>query len=211
MCAFASMDREGTHRPLFRFHRCRRVFSRARPPTGRPPALSAVPPPSLALVYRREREGPNRFRTLSPSLPHDKHSCHARRSSHAPRSHPPALTHTPHTQYCTEVKTLFKTLSVPATIVELDALADGDAVAAGVQEVTGRRTVPQVFIGGAHVGGCDGASSMREESPGGRSLVLPLFAHNSYTLSLTSPSHTLFLTINDARIQTRLPPTRAAS
>jgi hypothetical protein len=45
---------------------------------------------------------------------------------------------------------------VPATVVELDTLADGDAVQAGVAEVTGRRTVPQVFIGGKHVGGCDG-------------------------------------------------------
>lgn len=59
-------------------------------------------------------------------------------------------------QYCTEVKSLFKSLAVPATVVELDTLADGDAVAAGVAEVTGRKTVPQVFIGGAHVGGCDG-------------------------------------------------------
>ena len=28
---------------------------------------------------------------------------------------------------------------------------------AGLAEVTSRRTVPQVFIGGKHVGGCDGA------------------------------------------------------
>jgi glutaredoxin 3 len=54
------------------------------------------------------------------------------------------------------VKALLKGLAVPATVVELDTLADGDAVQAGVAEVTGRRTVPQVFIGGKHVGGCDG-------------------------------------------------------
>ena len=66
---------------------------------------------------------------------------------------PPSL---PPLQYCSEVKALFKTLAVPATVVELDQLADGDEVAAGVAEVSGRRTVPQVFIGGAHVGGCDG-------------------------------------------------------
>lgn len=64
-------------------------------------------------------------------------------------------------QYCTEVKALFKSLSVPATVVELDTLADGDAVAAGVAEVAGRRSVPQVFIGGAHVGGCDGECKMK--------------------------------------------------
>ncbi len=44
---------------------------------------------------------------------------------------------------------------MPTTVVELDNLADGADVAEGVAEVTGRRTVPQVFIGGKHVGGCD--------------------------------------------------------
>ena len=56
------------------------------------------------------------------------------------------------------MKTLLQGLAVPATVVELDTLADGDAVQAGVAEVSGRRTVPQVFIGGKHVGGCDGES-----------------------------------------------------
>jgi glutaredoxin len=54
--------------------------------------------------------------------------------------------------YCSEVKALFASLSVPAKVVELDALPD---VAAAVKAVTGRGTVPQVFVGGVHVGGCD--------------------------------------------------------
>ena len=40
-------------------------------------------------------------------------------------------------------------------MVELNDLADGDAIQAGLQAMTGQRTVPQVFIGGKHVGGCD--------------------------------------------------------
>ena len=41
------------------------------------------------------------------------------------------------------------------TIVELDALADGDEVQAALMSITGMRTVPQVFIGGSLIGGCD--------------------------------------------------------
>ena len=57
--------------------------------------------------------------------------------------------------YCSEVKSLFAKLNVPAKVVEIDTLADADAVSAALADVTGRRTVPQVFIGGEHVGGCD--------------------------------------------------------
>ena len=57
--------------------------------------------------------------------------------------------------YCSEVKALFAKLNVPAKVVEIDSLADADAVSAALADVTGRRTVPQVFIGGEHVGGCD--------------------------------------------------------
>lgn len=34
--------------------------------------------------------------------------------------------------------------------------ADGDAIQAALLEWTGQRTVPNVFIGGKHIGGCDG-------------------------------------------------------
>lgn len=34
--------------------------------------------------------------------------------------------------------------------------ADGSEVQAALARVTGRSTVPQVFVGGKHVGGCDG-------------------------------------------------------
>lgn len=57
--------------------------------------------------------------------------------------------------YCSEVKSLFQRLDVSAKVVELDKLADGAEIQAGLQELTGQRTVPQVFIGGQHIGGCD--------------------------------------------------------
>lgn len=57
--------------------------------------------------------------------------------------------------YCSQVKSLFTKLNVPAKVVELDQLEDGDDVQSALQEVSGMRTVPQVFVGGKLVGGCD--------------------------------------------------------
>jgi glutaredoxin 3 len=40
-------------------------------------------------------------------------------------------------------------------IVEIDLREDGGAIHQAVQKLVGRRTVPQVFINGIHVGGAD--------------------------------------------------------
>lgn len=57
--------------------------------------------------------------------------------------------------FCSEVKSLFSNLAVDAKVVDLDTLADGDAIQDALMDVSGMRTVPQVFIGGELVGGCD--------------------------------------------------------
>lgn len=57
--------------------------------------------------------------------------------------------------YCAEVKSLFASIGVAAKVLELDTVPNGGAVQSAVAEVCGRSTVPQVFIGGKHVGGCD--------------------------------------------------------
>jgi glutaredoxin 3 len=62
-----------------------------------------------------------------------------------------------------QAKGLFTQLSVPAKVIECDVAEGGDKLREGLAEVTGRRTVPQVFIGGKHVGGCDGESSLHSE------------------------------------------------
>jgi glutaredoxin 3 len=55
--------------------------------------------------------------------------------------------------YCVRAKQLLKAKGV-AQIEEIRI--DTDPVArAHMMEVTGRRTVPQIFIGDMHVGGCD--------------------------------------------------------
>lgn len=55
--------------------------------------------------------------------------------------------------YCHDAKLLLKAKGV--AFKEIDVSRDGDAFTAMLQASGGRRTVPQIFIGGAHIGGCD--------------------------------------------------------
>ncbi|KAL3647678.1 hypothetical protein CASFOL_008646 [Castilleja foliolosa] len=57
--------------------------------------------------------------------------------------------------YSMEVKNLFKKLGVEPFVVELDQLGpQGSEVQNSLEVLTGQRTVPNVFIGGKHIGGC---------------------------------------------------------
>ncbi|CDY35215.1 glutaredoxin-C5, chloroplastic isoform X1 [Brassica rapa] len=57
--------------------------------------------------------------------------------------------------YCSEVKTLFKRLGVQPLVVELDELGpQGTQLQKVLETLTGQRTVPSVFVGGKHIGGC---------------------------------------------------------
>lgn len=55
--------------------------------------------------------------------------------------------------YCVRAKQLLQARGVTA-IEEIRIDLDG-AQRAAMMELTGRRTVPQIFIGQTHVGGCD--------------------------------------------------------
>ncbi|CAN1269996.1 Glutaredoxin-C5, chloroplastic [Linum perenne] len=57
--------------------------------------------------------------------------------------------------YSSEVKGLFKKLGVEPLVIELDELgAQGPQLQKILERVTGQHTVPNVFIGGEHIGGC---------------------------------------------------------
>ncbi|KAG9143419.1 hypothetical protein Leryth_022999 [Lithospermum erythrorhizon] len=57
--------------------------------------------------------------------------------------------------YSSEVKTLFKRLGVEPHVIELDELgAQGPQLQKVLERLTGQHTVPNVFIGGKHIGGC---------------------------------------------------------
>lgn len=57
--------------------------------------------------------------------------------------------------YCKRAKAVFKELNQSPHIVELDERDDGWSVQDALSEIVGRRTVPQVFVNGKHIGGSD--------------------------------------------------------
>lgn len=60
---------------------------------------------------------------------------------------------TPYCPYCTAAKKLLR--SKGADFVEIDVGRDRAQRARMVERAGGRMTVPQIFIGETHVGGCD--------------------------------------------------------
>ncbi|BFG42810.1 hypothetical protein CerSpe_290840 [Prunus speciosa] len=57
--------------------------------------------------------------------------------------------------YSSEVKSLFKRLGVEPMVIELDELGpQGPQLQKVLERLTGQHTVPNVFIGGEHIGGC---------------------------------------------------------
>ncbi|GMY35232.1 glutaredoxin-c4 [Fagus crenata] len=57
--------------------------------------------------------------------------------------------------YCRKAKNAFKALDQVPHVVELDERDDGSIIQNALSEIVGRRTVPQVFINGKHIGGSD--------------------------------------------------------
>ncbi|KAL8097750.1 glutaredoxin-like [Apium graveolens] len=64
--------------------------------------------------------------------------------------------------YCTSVKKLFNDLGVTYKTIELDVESDGSEIQSALAEWTKQRTVPNVFIGGEHIGGCDSTFALRK-------------------------------------------------
>ncbi|KAI9191767.1 hypothetical protein LWI28_013135 [Acer negundo] len=57
--------------------------------------------------------------------------------------------------YCRKAKSVFKELNQVPHVVELDERENGWDIQDTLHEIVGRRTVPQVFIDGKHIGGSD--------------------------------------------------------
>jgi len=60
---------------------------------------------------------------------------------------------TPICPFCIRAKQLLKAKGIP--FEEIDVMMNGDRKAEMIERAEGRRTVPQIFIGGAGIGGCD--------------------------------------------------------
>ncbi|XP_066369182.1 glutaredoxin-C8-like [Miscanthus floridulus] len=59
--------------------------------------------------------------------------------------------------YCKRAKAVFKELELKKEpyVVELDQREDGSEIQDALHDIVGRRTVPQVFVHGKHLGGSD--------------------------------------------------------
>jgi cysteine synthase len=62
-------------------------------------------------------------------------------------------------EFCWSVRRLFADLAVPLHVIELDSVPlqqgeRGSRMRAVLHDMTGAPTIPQIFIGGRHVGGC---------------------------------------------------------
>ena len=57
--------------------------------------------------------------------------------------------------YCVKAKTLLKRKGVDSFITEIDITHDANLQQEMLAKSNGKRTVPQIFIGETHVGGCD--------------------------------------------------------
>ncbi|KAG0348807.1 hypothetical protein BG004_004066 [Podila humilis] len=60
-----------------------------------------------------------------------------------------------HCPYCSKAKSLLSSLEATFKVVELDTIENGAAIQAYLLELTGQRTVPNIFINQKHIGGCD--------------------------------------------------------
>jgi glutaredoxin 3 len=60
-----------------------------------------------------------------------------------------------HCPYCRRAKEAITQLTPQFSVVELDVVRDGAEQQAALLELTGQKTVPNVFVNGKHIGGCD--------------------------------------------------------
>jgi glutaredoxin 3 len=68
---------------------------------------------------------------------------------------------TPYCPFCLDAKALLNKKGVPFT--EIDVSRDRALRAKMVERANGRYTVPQIFIGATHVGGCDDLYALEDE------------------------------------------------
>ncbi|KAH7519965.1 hypothetical protein FEM48_Zijuj08G0093400 [Ziziphus jujuba var. spinosa] len=57
--------------------------------------------------------------------------------------------------YCMRSKRIFSELHEKPFVVELDLRDDGPQIQSVLLDLIGRRTVPQIFVNGKHIGGSD--------------------------------------------------------
>lgn len=65
--------------------------------------------------------------------------------------------------YCKATKQTFSELTKEVYILELDEQEDGADIQAALAELTGQKTVPNVFIKGEHIGGNSDVQALKSQ------------------------------------------------
>lgn len=69
--------------------------------------------------------------------------------------------------FCKKAKAALSEMGAQYTALELDTIPDGKAIRAELTKMTNRTSVPNIFIGGKNIGGCnDGPGLMTLENKG---------------------------------------------
>jgi len=57
--------------------------------------------------------------------------------------------------FCTQTKATLDGMGVDYTVIEINLLPNGAEYQAALTTISGQRTVPNVYVGGTHIGGND--------------------------------------------------------
>jgi glutaredoxin 3 len=64
--------------------------------------------------------------------------------------------------YCAKAKSILSDFHANAEILELDTRPDGADIMSALTELTGQKTVPNIYIKGKHIGGCSDLITLKE-------------------------------------------------
>eukprot|EP00607_Mallomonas_marina_P003264 CAMPEP_0182427746 /NCGR_PEP_ID=MMETSP1167-20130531/19166_1 /TAXON_ID=2988 /ORGANISM="Mallomonas Sp, Strain CCMP3275" /LENGTH=123 /DNA_ID=CAMNT_0024610197 /DNA_START=106 /DNA_END=477 /DNA_ORIENTATION=+ len=65
--------------------------------------------------------------------------------------------------FCTRAKSVFSGMNTEFKAVELDEIKEGAEIQAALLKMSGQRTVPNVYVNGKHLGGCDSVMSAKAD------------------------------------------------
>ncbi|KDO26206.1 hypothetical protein SPRG_08568 [Saprolegnia parasitica CBS 223.65] len=65
--------------------------------------------------------------------------------------------------YCTQAKSVLTSVGAPYHVIELDVVPNGDEILQALIELTGRRTVPNVFVQDVTIGGGSDVAQLQRD------------------------------------------------
>lgn len=68
--------------------------------------------------------------------------------------------------YCRATKSLLTHMGADHKVVELDKVDDGPELQNALEEISGQRTVPNIFIAGKHIGGNSDLQAIKKDELG---------------------------------------------